>query len=146
MARSENPECIKCATESADIAKKRDCWNVELCHNRRSYYRRRDRFNSDRRVARSQSKKLAVPQPEIPPYAILYVERLGKAQDAKVVGMYAKYYEGGRKVDETEPFRAAALPSSIWNQYAVNILKTLQNKYFSVRGFINSVDIDVSKK
>lgn len=50
MPRLKNHQCAACSHTSVEQAQQRECWQGQLCHSRRSYYRHRHTRNSDRRL------------------------------------------------------------------------------------------------
>ena len=61
MPKSSSEKCRLCAKLSTEDAialhgpSGTNCWDGDKCHKRRTYYRNRDRYNSDKRRAYRQS-------------------------------------------------------------------------------------------
>ena len=68
MPRPKNYKCAACSRISDEEAKQRECWQGQLCHSRRSYYRHRQKRNSDRklkyRLKQNSAPSLSVEQPQ----------------------------------------------------------------------------------
>jgi hypothetical protein len=58
MPRPIADKCRLCAKGSVEEAQKRPCWVGQLCHQRRSNYKNRDRYNSERKRKRHALKAL----------------------------------------------------------------------------------------
>jgi hypothetical protein len=61
MPRSIADKCRLCAKDSVEEAQQRPCWVGQLCHQRRSNYKNRDRYNSERKRKRNTLKALEKP-------------------------------------------------------------------------------------
>ena len=123
MPKSTSEKCRLCSKLSAAEAITRhgpsgtDCWVGEPCHKRRSYYRNRDRHNTNKR---EQYRGVAVEAevddgketvltviPTMAPAAVLHLYRARVDEPLHAIG--AELWLGQRKVAEIAPVHTMGL-------------------------------------
>ena len=130
MGRRVNSQCKACAAEDVESARRKSCWAGKLCHDRRSYYRRRDRLNAERRIARRRGKiptfKVDVTQQ---PYAIAYVERATATADSPILAIYIEIKQGSKAIAEIAKVDAHDWRSAKVRTYLEQCLQLLKEKF-----------------
>jgi hypothetical protein len=117
MPKSTSEKCRLCAKLSVEDAIARhgsngtDCWDGDKCHKRRTYYRNRDRYNSDKRKSYRQSVGKAPTVLAIAPPAVAMAElHLYRARvDAPLHAIGAELRQGDLVVAKIEPVHAQGL-------------------------------------
>ncbi len=102
MSRPSQEKCRLCSKLSSQDAQLRhgpkgsSCWDATHCHQRRSYYRYRSSYNSNRRQSRrAQEDNIeVVPVPAVPA-AVLYLYR--QRVDAPIHAVGAELWLGQEK-------------------------------------------------
>jgi len=127
MPRHTQEKCRLCSKLSAEVAQQRNgpegtgCWDEAHCHQRRSYYRSRDRYNKARRLKRQspENTPLQVPIPPAPAAVLhLYRERV----DAPLHAIGAEPWLGQEKVAAIEPVHCLGLTSRQVTAYLQEVL------------------------
>lgn len=136
MGRSLNEKCWACSLLTAVEARKLHdevlggdgCWQEEVCHSRRSYYRK----GRGSQVRRSlQMEEIVVPIPEIP-FVVLhtYVDKPRQTNDEVVIhAMCAELWMGSNSIAMTQPQHTFGLPPRSVKEYARQLLKALYQRY-----------------
>ena len=120
MPKSSSEKCRLCAKLSTEDAialhgpSGTNCWVGEPCHKRRTYYRNRDRYNSDKRRAYRQSTGQELTVLTIAPPAVFSAElHLYRARmDAPLHGIGAELRKGDVVVAKIEPVHAQGLSAA----------------------------------
>jgi hypothetical protein len=104
------------------------CWDATRCHQRRSYYRHRDRYNSNRRQNRqAQEDNIeVVPVPSVPA-AVLYLYR--QRVDAPIHAVGAELWLGQEKKAAIAPVHCFGLTAGQIATYLQQVLQVFSQKY-----------------
>ncbi len=151
MSRSSSEKCRLCSKLSITQAQEHHgtegtgCWDDAHCHQRRSYYRSRDRYNKSRRLKRQspENTPLQVPIPPAPAAVLhLYRERV----DAPLHAISAELWLGQEKVAAIEPVHCLGLTSRQVAAYLQEVLQVFSHKYeVSISKFSAQVELDPSR-
>jgi len=137
MGRRTNEKCWACSLLTTTEARQLHeaaiggdgCWNDDVCHSRRSYYRR-GRGLRQRRKAGAIAE-VQVPLPEVP-YVVLqtYVEQPRQSNDGVVIhAMGAELWRGERAIARTQPQHVFGLSPRLVKDYARQLLEALYEHY-----------------
>ena len=120
MPKSSSEKCRLCAKLSTEDAialhgpSGTNCWVGEPCHKRRTYYRNRDRYNSDKRRAYRQSTGQEPTVLTIAPPTVVTAElQLYRARvDAPLHAIGTELRQGDLVVAKIEPVHAQGLSAA----------------------------------
>ncbi len=154
MARSSSEKCRLCSKLSITQAQERHepkgtgCWDDAHCHQRRSYYRSRDRYNRQRRLQYkatvgdiSQTEVVLSPAA---PAALLYLYR--ERVDTPLHAVGAELWLGQEKKAAIEPAHCLGLTSRQVAAYLQEVLQVFSHKYeVSISKFAAQVELDPSR-
>ena len=140
MPKSSSEKCRLCAKLSTEDAlvlhgpSGTNCWVGEPSHKRRSYYRNRDRYNSDKRRAYRQSTGqeptvLTIAPPEVFS-AELYLYRA--RMDAPLHAIGAELRKGDVVVSKIEPVHAQGLSAAQVKGFLKRCCRLFRNKRMRV--------------
>lgn len=138
MGRTTNEKCWACSLLTATEARKLhgedgdSCWQDDICHSRRSYYRKGRGRSQKRKVAIDE---VAVPLPEFP-YVVLhtYLDRNRQLNDEVVIhAICAELWIGSTPKAMTQPQHTFGLPPRLVREYALQLLNALYLEYGSGR-------------
>lgn len=137
MGRTTNEKCWACSLLTATEARKLhgedgdSCWQDDICHSRRSYYRR-GRGRSSRTLPRNPAiDEVAVPLPEFP-YVVLhtYLDQPRQPNDEVVIhAICAELWIGSTPKAMTQPQHTFGLPPRLVREYALQLLNALCLEY-----------------
>ena len=136
MGRRTSEKCWACSLLTAIEARKLHdaveggdgCWNDELCHSRRSYYRK---GRGDRVRRQPQLSEVVVPIPAVS-FVVLhtYVEKPRQPDDDVVIhAMCAELWVGEKPIALTQPQHTFGLPPRLVKDYARQLLEALYQQY-----------------
>lgn len=134
MGRTTNEKCWACSLLTATEARKLhgengdSCWQDDICHSRRSYYRK-GRGRSLQR--KSTLAEVVVPLPEFP-YVVLhtYLDRNRQPNDEVVIhAICAELWVGSTPKAMTQPQHTFGLPPRLVREYALQLLDALYLEY-----------------
>lgn len=148
MPRPTKEKCRLCSKLPAAQAQAKhgsredNCWNAQVCHRRRNYYRHRDTVNPQRRRSRQaqQQALLDVPALEVPA-AVLHLYRTRVGDPLHAVG--AELWVGGRKVAVIEPVHTLGMAGSQVKAYLREVLQAFsQHQGGKLEKFDAQVELD----
>lgn len=134
MGRSTNEKCWACSLLTANEARKLHgedgdcCWQDNICHSRRSYYRKGRGRSPKRKFAIDE---VAVPMPEFP-YVVLhtYLDRNRQSNDEVIIhAICAELWVGSAPKAMTQPQHTFGLPPRLVREYALQLLNALYLEY-----------------
>ncbi|BAY20045.1 hypothetical protein NIES21_59150 (plasmid) [Anabaenopsis circularis NIES-21] len=126
MPKPLDPKCQLCAKMPSSKAKVLHgpegdkCWNPKVCHNRRSFYRRRSDDKS------GQIDKITVEAPAIY-YAVLYLYK--EAGDKPLHALSAELWLGQKPVCRLEPIHCFGLTAGKIHTYTEQVLQAFAKQY-----------------
>lgn len=139
MSRPSQEKCRLCSKLSVAQAKARhgpegsSCWDVTHCHQRRSYYRHRDRYNKTRRQQNITQQNITedntteiVPIPAVPA-AVLHLYR--QRVDAPIHAVSAELWVGQQKKAALAPVHCLGLTAGQIAAYLQQVLQVFSQKY-----------------
>ena len=134
MGRTTNEKCWACSLLTAAEARKLhgangdSCWQDDICHSRRSYYRK----GRGRAAQRNLSiDEIAVPLPEFP-YVVLhtYLDQPREPDDEVVIhAICAELWIGSTPKAMTGLQHTFGLPPRLVKEYALQLLNALYLSY-----------------
>lgn len=134
MSRPQKEKCRLCSKLSAADAQQRHgpkgtgCWDATHCHQRRSYYRYRDHYNSNRRQSRrAQEDNVEVVSVPAVPAAVLYLYR--QRVDAPIHAVGAELWLGQEKKAAIAPVHCFGLTAGQIATYLQQVLQVFSQKY-----------------
>lgn len=95
------------------------CWNPKVCHNRRSFYRRRTEANLD--------IETIVVEPPVTYFAVLYLYK--EPGDKPLHALGAELWHGQQPVCRLEPIHCFGLTASKIKAYTEQVLQAFSKKY-----------------
>ena len=137
--------CSKLTTAQAQARHGSDgtgCWDNTYCHQRRSYYRHRDRYNKTRRLMRQSPENTPLAVPIAPaPAAVLHLYR--ERVDAPLHAIGAELWLGQEKLAAIEPVHCLGLTSRQITAYLQEVLQVFSHKYeVSIAKFSAQVELN----
>jgi hypothetical protein len=161
MARPDQEKCRLCSKLDSQEAQQRHgsdgdgCWNPNVCHNRRSYYRHRGVRNHVRKQRRrNQPPELGLAKSQVPSGRVATLEVLAPAVPAAVVHWYritkdaplhalgAELWIGNDRVAKVEPIHCLGLTELQVKTLLVRILDVFsQHSGIKVERFRSSVEL-----
>ncbi len=126
MGRTTNEKCWACSLLTATEARKLhgedgdSCWQDDICHSRRSYYRKGRGRSLPRKPAIDE---VAVPLPEFP-YVVLhtYLDKPRQPNDEVVIhAICAELWIGSTPKAITQPQHTFGLPPRLVREYALQL-------------------------
>ena len=119
MPKSLNTQCSLCSCLPASKAKQlHRCWDEQRCHNRRSFYRRKQK-QQDKTI-----DMLAVAPPELY-FAVLYLYK--DTGDKPLHALGAELWQGQHPVCKLEPIHTFGLTAGKIRLYSNQVLKAFSN-------------------
>ena len=142
MPRPKNYKCAACSRISDEEAKQRECWQGQLCHSRRSYYRHRQTRNSDRQL-RYRLQKDKANQNDTP--LIITVNPPLVSQPLAIITVYSppmggahalayEVWQNGKQIVLIEPVHTQGWTNLDLAAHTQNVLGEL-NKRFGITKF-----------
>ena len=136
MPKSSSEKCRLCAKLSTEDAialhgpSGTNCWVGEPCHKRRTYYRNRDRYNSDKRRAYRQSTGQEPTVLTIAPPAVFFAELyLYRARmDAPLHSIGAELRKGDVVMAKIEPVHAQGLSAAQVKAFLKEVLSAFSEQ------------------
>ena len=135
MGRTTNEKCWACSLLTATEARKlhggeggNSCWQDDICHSRRSYYRK---GRGQAQIRKSAIDEIAVPLPEFP-YVVLhtYLDQPREPFDEVVIhAICAELWMGSAPKAMTGPQHTFGLPPRLVKEYALQLLNALYLSY-----------------
>jgi hypothetical protein len=161
MARPDQEKCRLCSKLDSQEAQQRHgsdgdgCWNPNVCHNRRSYYRHRGVRNHVRKQRRrNQPTEPGLAESQVPSGRVATLEVLAPAVPAAVVHWYritkdaplhalgAELWIGNDRVAKVEPIHCLGLTELQVKTLLVRILDVFsQHSGIKVERFRSSVEL-----
>ena len=143
-------QCSKLTVESAIARHGTDgdgCWVGELCHKRRTYYKKRDLYNRNRRLKYRGEKESAkqlgsIAIPTIPA-VVIYFYRGRK--DEPLHAMSVELWIGQQKKDSREPVHTLGWKEANVREYIKSAIASFCQQYgFSISGVAATVELKPS--
>ena len=143
-------QCSKLTVESA-IARHGEtgdgCWVGELCHKRRTYYKKRDLYNRNRRLKyygeKESSQQLESVNIPIVPAVIIYFYRGRK--DEPLHAMSVELWVGQQKKAVREPVHTLGWKEANVREYIKSALASFSQQYeVSISGVAATVELKPS--
>ncbi|MBE9210523.1 hypothetical protein IQ244_29280 [Nostoc sp. LEGE 06077] len=125
MPKPLDPKCQLCAkmpTSKAKVLHGKDgdgCWNPNVCHNRRSFYRRRKQDSSG-----IESIQVEAPATH---YAVLYLYK--EAGDKPLHALGAELWLGQKPICRLEPIHCFGLTAGKIRAYTDKVLQAFATEY-----------------
>lgn len=151
MPARSSQKCRQCSKLSLEQALQKHgesgdrCWQGEVCHKRRTYYRHRERYNKSRRhkYAGEQESAAQLKDLEVPavPVAIVYFYRTTKTEPLHALGVALQIgsnRKGTPKLTHTMGWTEVEVKSFI--QQAIADFS--QQYEVSIRGVVATVELD----
>ncbi len=160
MPRTAPKKCISCSGLSATEAQALHgvggdgCWNPQVCHFRRSYYRNQQRYIATRWQQRhpgqsrlasaapseAQSVDVTVPLPDYP-VAVIQMYRDNASSDVHAVG--AQLWLGGQLASRVEPVHCLGLTEGQVKAHLRRVLRVLSEHHgIELSAYGSQVSID----
>ncbi|WNZ27870.1 hypothetical protein HJG54_34160 [Leptolyngbya sp. NK1-12] len=141
MPKPVNQRCQQCALLSASEARQKACWDSQLCHKRRSFYRHKLALAQTHQV-NEPVPVLDVPLPDTV-YAILYRYLI---EGNILHAIAAELYRGDQLIAKTRPIHCGALTDRVLRMYLQSVLETFtHHSGTSVALFREMVDLPLSR-
>lgn len=150
MSRPQKEKCRLCSKLSAADAQQRHgseatgCWDAVRCHQRRSYYRHRSSYNSNRRQnRRAQEDNIEVVPVAAVPAAVLYLYR--QRVDAPIHAVGAELWLGQEKKAAIVPVHCFGLTAVQIATYLQQVLQVFSQKYGNSKRlskFASQIELD----
>ncbi len=140
-------QCSKLTVESA-IARHGEqgdgCWVGELCHKRRTYYKKRDLYNRNRRLKyrgeKESSKQLESVNIPIVPAVIIYFYRGRK--DEPLHALSVELWVGQQKKDTREPVHTLGWREGQVRDYIKGAIASFSQQYeITISGVAATVEL-----
>ncbi len=143
-------QCSKLTVESAITRHGESgdgCWVGELCHKRRTYYKKRDLYNRNRRLkyrgeqeSAKQLESIAIPSV---PAVVIYFYRGRK--DEPLHAMSIELWIGQQKKDSREPVHTLGWKEANVREYIKSAIASFSQQYgFSISGVAATVELKPS--
>lgn len=155
MPRRAPKKCITCSQLSIDDALELHgeagdrCWNSQVCHAKRTYYRHQQKYVEakwQRRYGiKEQPESLPVSEisVELPAYpvAVLQIYRSNSTTDVHAVGV--ELWVGGKQITRVTPVHCLGLTEGQVKGHLRQVLQVLSQRYgVELRGFGSQVVLD----
>ncbi len=143
-------QCSKLTVESAIARHGTDgdgCWAGELCHKRRTYYKKRDLYNRNRRLKyrgeKESSKQLESVNIPIVPAVIIYFYRGRK--DEPLHAMSVELWVGQQKKAVREPVHTLGWREAQVREYITSAITSFSQQYeITISGVAATVELKPS--
>lgn len=131
MPRKKNPECIRCATQSIEIAQNKPCWSRQTCHSKRSYYAKHS-VNKAKKRSRQRKQRVEVldvplfehqPAPEV--LMTFYRDRA----DGPIHAVEFTVVEDGQTVKRVNPIHLKGVPQLKLRGHIKNVIALLEAQF-----------------
>ena len=146
MPASVNKKCRSCAFNTIEFAKEQSCWQSNRCKSKRSYYRKRESINANRRAKyKQQVDRVEIIEVETPSVtaAFLQIYRTGGAKDAPVHALGAYVVIDNKTVAKIEPVHTIGWNKRQLDSYVRKCLSSLYSK-FGMTNFAEKEVLDIS--
>ncbi len=143
-------QCSKLSVESAIARHGTEgdgCWAGELCHKRRTYYKKRDLYNRNRRLKyqgeKESSKQLESINIPVVPAVIVYFYRGRK--DEPLHAMSVELWIGQQRKDVCEPVHTLGWREAQVREYITSAIASFSKHYeISISGVAATVELKPS--
>lgn len=161
MPTKTSDKCRQCSKLSVETAISRHgeqgdgCWVGELCHKRRTYYKKRDLYNRNRRLKYRGEKESAVQleamaKPAVPgiaiptvPAVIVYFYRQRKDEPLHAVSV--ELWVGQQKKATREPVHTLGWKEAHVREYITNAIAHFNQQHeVSISGIAATVELNPS--
>lgn len=147
MPASVNKKCLTCAFNTIEFAKEQSCWHSDRCGPKRSYYRKRESINANRRAKYKQAltAEVEIIEVETPSVtaAFLQIYRNGGAKDAPVHALGAYVIVDRQIKAKIEPVHTIGWNKKQLDSYVRKCLSSLYSS-FGTTNFAEKEVIDIS--
>lgn len=148
MPTRTSDKCRQCSklTVATAIARHGEqgdgCWAGELCHKRRTYYKKRDLYNRNRRLKYRGEKESAAQLTDIPivPAVVVYFYRQRK--DEPLHAMSVELWVGQQKKATREPVHTLGWKEAHVREYITSAIFLFNQQYeVSISGIAATVEL-----
>ncbi len=153
MPTKTSDRCRQCSKLSVESAIARHgtegdgCWVGKLCHKRRTYYKKRDLYNRNRRLkyrgdqeSQKQSESIAIPTV---PTVIIYFYRGRK--DEPLHAMSVELWVGQQRKAVREPVHTLGWREAQVKGYITNVIASFSQQYeITISGVAATVELKPS--
>lgn len=151
MPTKSSDKCRQCSKLSVEDAIARHgeqgdgCWVSKLCHKRRTYYKKRDLYNRNRRIKYQGDKESAAQLTDIPtvPAVVVYFYRQRK--DEPLHALAVELWIGQQKKAVTEPVHTLGWTGAHVKEYITGAIASFNQQYaVSISGIATTVELNPS--
>jgi len=141
-------QCSKLSVESA-IARHGEsgdgCWVGERCHKRRTYYKKRDLYNRNRRLKYRGEKESAAQLTDIPTVPAIVVYFYRQRKDEPLHALSVELWIGQQKKATREPVHTLGWKEAHVREYITNAIAAFNEQYeVSISGIAATVELNPS--
>ncbi|WP_228025312.1 hypothetical protein [cf. Phormidesmis sp. LEGE 11477] len=131
MPRRKNPECIRCAAQSVEVAQQKPCWKGQTCRSKRSYYANHSvnkaKKRSKQRRQRVQTLDIPLFGHDLPPEVsmIFYRDRA----DGPIHAIEFVVVDDGQTLSRVNPIHLKGVPQTKLRSHIKNVLGVLKAQF-----------------
>ncbi len=131
MPRRKNPECLRCAAQSVEVAQAKPCWKGQACHSRRSYYAKHPQNKAKKRGRHRAIRVKALDIPlyghELPPEILMTFYR--DRADGPIHAIEFAVIDQGKAISKVEPIHLKGVPQTKLRSHIKNVLGVLSAQF-----------------
>ncbi|WP_227500088.1 hypothetical protein [Synechococcus sp. PCC 7335] len=131
MPRRRNPECVRCAAQSVEVAQAKSCWNGQACHSKRSYYSNHALNKAKKRTRQRRQRIQSLDIPlfgyDLPPEVsmVLYRDRA----DGPIHAIEFIVVEDGQTLSRVTPIHLNGVPQTKLRSHIRNVISLLKAQF-----------------
>lgn len=151
MPAKNSEKCRQCSKLSFEEAIARHgelgdgCWVSELCHKKRTYYKKRDLYNRNRRLKYQGEKESAAQLTDIPIVPALVVYFFRQRKDEPLHAMSVELWIGQQKKAVREPVHTLGWTGANVKEYITGAIALFNKEYtVSISGIAATVELNPS--
>ncbi len=149
MPTKTSDKCRQCSKLSVETAIARHgesgdgCWVGERCHKRRTYYKKRDLYNRNRRLKYRGEKESAAQLTDIPTVPAIVVYFYRQRKDEPLHALSVELWIGQQKKATREPVHTLGWKEAHVREYITNAIALFNQQYeVSISGIAATVELN----
>ena len=134
MPKRANPECQRCAAQSAEVAQAKSCWKGQPCHSKRSYYAKHS-VNKAKKLGRHRANRaqqlteLDIPLYDHQPVPEVLITFYRDRADGPIHAVEFSVIDQGKAISQVRAIHLKGVPQAKLRSHIKNVLGLLNAQF-----------------